>query len=290
MTSDGQGSGSSSPARTGRSELSQRVLSAVLLAPVAIGATVAGGLAFGGVVALVCALVFAEWNAMVTRHPANKVTITACALIVISILLDAFGQPNRAIVTAALAWGLVAVAAFRLEPGNKRSWVAIGPGYAILPGLSLVTLRGDDATGLLAILFVFAVVWTTDIAAYFVGRTVGGPKLWPAVSPKKTWSGAIGGLVCAVVAGGLVAWAGGVPRVAPLLAVAAVLSIASEAGDLFESALKRRFQVKDSGTVIPGHGGIMDRVDGLIFASCVAVVIGLYRAGFGESPNGLMTW
>lgn len=285
---EGQGASSPTPGPARKSELSQRIVSALLMAPFALAATVAGGIAFGGVVALVSALVYAEWNAIVTGRPASKPTILACALIGLSVLLLAFGLPGRAFVAALVATGLVGLDATRNQPPELRGWLAWGPVYAVVPGCALVGLRGGDVLGLLAVLFVFAVVWSTDIAAYFAGRAIGGPKLWPAVSPKKTWSGAIGGLLAAVAAGAAVARFGEVANLGPVMAVAALLSVASQGGDLFESALKRRFGVKDSGRIIPGHGGIMDRVDGLVFAAAVAAAIGLLRG-----PNvaaGLLTW
>lgn len=278
-----------------RRELRLRILSALVMVPVALGATLWGGAAFGALTALASALIFLEWTAIVTRNKASRITTIGAVLIVVAIVLDAHAQPNRAIVTATLAWLLVAVAAYRLEAGSKRSWLAVGPGYALLPGLALVSLRSDHPLGLTAVLFLFAIVWSTDIAAYFTGRALGGPKLWPAVSPNKTWSGALGGLAAAVAAGSAVAAVGDVPRLLPLVGVAAVLSVASQAGDLFESAVKRRFGVKDSGSIIPGHGGVMDRLDGLIFAAVVAAAIGLWRApeaplARGLLAQGLLAW
>jgi phosphatidate cytidylyltransferase len=149
---------------------------------------------------------------------------------------------------------------------------------------------------------VFAAVWATDIAAYFGGRTLGGPKLMPSVSPNKTWSGAISGALAAmVICIGYIAWADvhvsarsaghamTWVSVAYIGLMALALSIASQAGDLFESGLKRRFGAKDSGTLLPGHGGFMDRVDGLVFASAAAFLIGLSLKGQGTVAEGLLT-
>jgi phosphatidate cytidylyltransferase len=140
-------------------------------------------------------------------------------------------------------------------------------------------LREAEPFGWAAVLFVFLVVWATDIAAYFGGRYFGGPKLWPAVSPNKTWSGAASGLAAAIAAGGLMAWAAGVPRAGTCFVLAGVLSVASQAGDLFESGMKRRFEVKDSGRLIPGHGGVLDRVDGLLAAAAAAWVLAALGLG-----------
>lgn len=145
--------------------------------------------------------------------------------------------------------------------------------YAGATGLALAAIRGDDQPGLYAMFFIFAVVWATDILAYFVGRALGGPKLAPSISPGKTWSGAIGGAVSAVAAGVLLAHFlfPGTEILAAGLAF--VLSACSQSGDLFESFIKRKFGVKDSSRLIPGHGGVMDRVDGLIFACFAASLL-----------------
>src|SRR5262249_5983935 len=151
-------------------------------------------------------------------------------------------------------------------------------------------LRSDAQYGFLAMIFLFAVVWGTDILAYFVGRAVGGPKLAPWISPKKTWSGAIGGVAAAIAAAIAVAFAGGLSNMAAVALLAAALSIVSQAGDLFESALKRRFDVKDSSQLIPGHGGLMDRLDGFLTAAVAATLIGLAHGGLASAARGLLVW
>ncbi len=144
--------------------------------------------------------------------------------------------------------------------------------------------------GFAAFLFLFATVWATDIFAYLVGRLIGGPLLWPGVSPKKTWSGAIGGLAGGVAAGTVVAYAsvGMAPALAGVLAL--VLSIVAQGGDLFESAVKRRFGAKDASSLIPGHGGVMDRLDGFLVAALVAVLIGSLHQGMAAPARGLLVW
>jgi phosphatidate cytidylyltransferase len=133
------------------------------------------------------------------------------------------------------------------------------------------------------------VVWATDIGGYFAGRSIGGPKLWPRISPNKTWAGAIGGFAASiVVAAGFVAFRLG--ETVPLLVLASVLSIASQLGDLFESAVKRRFGVKDSSRIIPGHGGVLDRLDGFVAAVVLAAIFGLLRGGVDGVGRGLMVW
>ena len=138
-------------------------------------------------------------------------------------------------------------------------------------------------------MLVLLVVWATDIGGYFAGRLIGGPKLWPQVSPKKTWAGAIGGFAASLgVAAGFAAFNFG--KIVPLLLLGAVLSIASQLGDLFESAVKRRFGVKDSSHIIPGHGGLMDRLDGFVAAIVLAAVFGFLRGGADGVGRGLMVW
>jgi phosphatidate cytidylyltransferase len=142
----------------------------------------------------------------------------------------------------------------------------------------------------LAILFLFSVVWATDILAYFVGRAIGGPKLAASISPNKTWSGAVGGTIAAVVAGLVIISAFGGTATVALGLIALVLSIVSQGGDLFESRLKRVCDVKDSSALIPGHGGVMDRLDGFIVAAAAAVLIGVVRAGESAPAHGLIAW
>ena len=138
--------------------------------------------------------------------------------------------------------------------------------------------------------FSFATVWTTDIFAYFCGRAIGGPLLWPRISPKKTWSGAIGGLIGGVAAGVAVAYASGVGRLGIVGVMGLLLSVLAQAGDLFESAVKRRFGAKDASRLIPGHGGLMDRLDGFLVAAVAALLIGLLRAGTAAPARGLLVW
>ncbi len=159
-------------------------------------------------------------------------------------------------------------------------WQPGGIVYAGLTGISLSSIRGDDSVGLIAMLFVFAVVWSTDILAYFTGRAIGGPKLAPRISPGKTWSGAIGGALSGVVAGVALVLSQFSLDDFRLPVLALVLSVASQSGDLFESYIKRRFGVKDSSKLIPGHGGVMDRVDGLVFACFAALLLALMQVLF----------
>ena len=150
-------------------------------------------------------------------------------------------------------------------------------------------VRLDQTGGFVALILILLVVWVTDIGGYFAGRGIGGPKLWPRVSPKKTWAGAIGGFAASlVVAGGFAVF--GLGKAGPMLLLGAVLSIASQLGDLFELAVKRRFGVKDSSHLIPGHGGLMDRLDGFVAAVVMAAIFGFLRGGVDGVGRGLMVW
>jgi len=169
-------------------------------------------------------------------------------------------------------------------------WLAAGIGYAAVLLFAPLILRRDPEVGFVAILFLFAVVWTTDIAAYFAGRAFGGPKLWPAVSPKKTWSGALGGTLGGIAAGVVTVKLMRVSVTPILVLVACFLSVVAQAGDLLESAFKRHFGAKDAGQLIPGHGGLMDRLDGFLTAATAAAMVGLIRGGLEAPARGLLLW
>jgi phosphatidate cytidylyltransferase len=183
------------------------------------------------------------------------------------------------------------VAAFAVAARGARveaavRWVAAGMVYAGIAIVSLIELRkGADGFG--AVVFVLLVAWATDTAAFLVGRQIGGPRLWRRVSPSKTWSGALGGLAAGTAFGALVAVALDVPPSLSVVLAAALVAVAAEAGDLLESACKRRFHIKDAGTIIPGHGGVMDRVDGLVAASVATLVLGSLTGG-GTASAGLL--
>lgn len=270
-----------------RSELKLRVASGLVLAAIALGATWAGGSAFQLLSVSIGLLVYYEWST-VTRlaerdFQGNAVGWVAQALVAVLVLFAYMP------LTLPVLAGCVAAAALWVAIRKTSFWLPGGIAYAGLASISLAAIRGADYLGLVATLFVFAVVWGTDIFAYFVGRAVGGPKLAPAISPGKTWSGAIGGTICGILAGTAVFLAHFSLQDLRIPIVALVLSVASQIGDLFESFVKRRFGVKDSSRLIPGHGGVMDRVDGLIFACVAALVLVLGQilfSGGRESAFG----
>ncbi|SEB35856.1 phosphatidate cytidylyltransferase [Nitratireductor aquibiodomus] len=271
--------GAPSP-RPGRSNLQLRIVSAIVLGLVVLLITYLGGLPFRLMSAAVAGAIFYEWCSM--RPGPGVHTAFAGALLAGVMLVMILGQPAT-ILFLVLAAALLVLALHGWMSGAGLGTVA-GLGYAAAPALALVHLRADDQSGLFAILFLFAVVWTTDVMAYFTGRTLGGAKLAPSISPGKTWSGAVGGTVFAVLAGGAFAFhENAVHGVLLIALIALVLAVISQIGDLFESALKRRSGVKDSSNLIPGHGGVMDRVDGLMAAALALYLLAALLGG-AESP------
>lgn len=254
-----------------------RVLSALVLAPVAVALVVVGGWSFVGLVVAVVALMALEWGRLSTTRfgpwYGRIAGTTALAIGVGACLLAASGQPKAALavllIGAALAGLLTGVI------GGPGRWIGLGVGYVGLPALALIWLRALPEFGLSMVLWLLLVVWVTDTAAYFAGRRIGGPRLAPAISPGKTWSGLCGGIIGAALAGAGAAWMLDGTRLPQAAGLGAVLAIVAQAGDLVESALKRSAGVKDSGSLIPGHGGVLDRVDGLWFAAPALALAGL---------------
>jgi phosphatidate cytidylyltransferase len=192
----------------------------------------------------------------------------------------------------ALFWAAAAAAVLwewsRLVSGPL--WFAAGIAYAAVIFVAPIVLRANAEFGFQAMVLLFAIVWPTDICGYFAGRAIGGPKLMPMVSPKKTWAGAVAGAAGAIVVALLAAqWLGQFNRVGIVL-IALALSIVAQFGDLLESWIKRRFGAKDASHIIPGHGGVMDRLDGFWAAALVAVVVGVARGGFDGAARGLLVW
>ncbi len=257
-----------------------------MLIPLAIGTAYVGGWPFAAFWGLAAIGVLWEWMSLVSVEDRRAVLMSGGASIALAVALVHTGHQLVAMIV--LAMGTLGATA--LAPGERRTWVASGIPYAGALGMAPIVLRSDEQYGFLAIILLFAVVWATDIVAYFVGRAVGGPKLMPKVSPKKTWSGALGGTVAAVVAVLAVAHAAALNGLFAIAMLAVVLSVFAQAGDLFESFLKRRFGAKDSSHLIPGHGGLMDRLDGFVMASVVAALIGLARGGFEAPGRGVLVW
>ena len=268
----------------GSRNLVMRVAAALVLAPVAIAIAYAGGFLWTVLVTLAVIGLYVEWLMIVGL--ARQMRVVACGVVALAAagLCLLAGRMDASL--AVLVIGLVATALISPE---RRNWAAAGFFYAGAAQIASVLVRLDSAKGFLALMFVFLIVWVTDIGGYFAGRGIGGPKLWPRVSPKKTWAGAIGGFVASLaVACGFAAFDLG--KAGPLLLLGAALSVVSQCGDLFESAVKRWFGVKDSSHIIPGHGGLMDRLDGFVAAVVVAAIFGLLRGGADGVGRGLVVW
>ena len=261
-----------------------RVVVAAVLVPLAVAIAYAGGWLWTTLVTLAAIGLFVEWLTVVGLAGAIRVSVPGVFALALAGLCFAIGRVDAALIV--LAVGFVAVVSIAPE---RRSWAAAGFFYAAAAEIASVLVRLDPVKGFAALMFVLLIVWVTDSGGYFAGRGIGGPKLWPRVSPKKTWAGAIGGFAASLaVAIGFAAL--GLGKTGPLLVLSAVLSVVSQLGDLFESAVKRRFGVKDSSQIIPGHGGLMDRLDGFVAAVAVAALFGFLRGGADGVGRGLMVW
>jgi phosphatidate cytidylyltransferase len=259
--------------------------SALVLVAVTLTTLFIGGYVFAAVVSAIFAGVYREWDTMVTRRPLSRSGMILIALVAISgLVFPAFGP----VATLSII-GLAALVALAMR-GEAAIWRAGGLIFIGLVLLAVLVMRGAGSMGIWAGLFLGTVVWMTDSAAFFTGRQVGGEKLAPGISPSKTWSGALGGLALGSIAG-LVVWI--VVTDSPWwigLGFAISISILGQLGDLCESAVKRHFRIKDSGDIIPGHGGLMDRLDSLTLSVLFVTLVGLAHAGVGDVATGLMVW
>jgi phosphatidate cytidylyltransferase len=267
-------------------ELTLRIVSSAVMAPLAVGIAWLGGWPFVVFWTIAACGIQWEWRKIIADRAARLGGIGECALALAGANI-LFGRPGTAVIVIVMGVGFEAVIA---SSDRHRIWAVAGVLYAGALLMSCVLLRADESYGFVAIIFLFAIAWSTDIVAYFVGRMIGGPKLWERVSPKKTWSGALGGTGAAIIAGLAVAHYAHLGNSLAVAGLALLLSVASQAGDLFESAFKRRFGVKDASHVIPGHGGIMDRLDGFLAAAALAALIGIARGGLDAPARGLLAW
>lgn len=245
--------------------LATRVVTGLLLAVVALGLIWLGGWPFNLLIFAMVLIIFYEWAAMHRARSMPRgvgVLLTAATVLLASVYGPEIGLG---------AAGIGAVVLFAISRFSFR--LSAGLLYACLPAIALIWLRGLG-DGLILVLWAMLIVWATDIFAYFTGRTIGGPKIWRAISPNKTWSGLAGGVVAAgLVSVAVGSWAAWEWAAADLFLTGAVLAVIAQAGDFFESGLKRRAGVKDSGNILPGHGGVMDRVDGLVPVVCVVALL-----------------
>jgi phosphatidate cytidylyltransferase len=283
-------------ASPGGSDLIPRILSAAVLAPLAIVAAYLpsssypeiGAWVFGLFWLLAAVAAWWEWTALVSGRGRELLFFFGTSALVLAMVVSEFSMARTRTPMLIIALGALAAGVF--ARAERRLWVAGGLLYAGVLLTAPILLRRDPEYGFVVILFLFALVWATDVAGYFAGRAIGGPKLAPRISPNKTWSGAIGGAIGAMLAGGAVAAFAGIGNLTAIALVAFGLSVLAQAGDLFESALKRRFGAKDAGNLIPGHGGVMDRLDGFIAAAAAAMALGLARAGMDMAAQGVLLW
>jgi phosphatidate cytidylyltransferase len=271
-------------------ELRLRIISGIIMAVVVLAATWQGGSAFRLLASVIGLLVYYEWST-ITKLYERDFQGAALGWLGLAVIVIATLAAESVYAVAALL--LFAILTAALVAVRRTSWwLPAGVVYGGLTVVAMAEIRDEDLRGFVLMLFIFATVWATDILAYFVGRAIGGPKLAPRISPGKTWSGAIGGTVAAVIIGPAVVWCFFPGIGLPVALVALLLSICSQIGDLFESFIKRRFGVKDSSHLIPGHGGVMDRVDGLVFACfaafLLAIVLSLIAGGETSSLGGVL--
>lgn len=253
-------------------ELQLRLASGAVVALVTAAAIYAGPVPFAFLVFLVAAAMSWEWGEIVRKEGFDTPGILHVASVAAAAVLTSLSMAGLGV--AAVLVGAIAVSAL-LFGGGQAKLSSLGVLYTGLPVVALVWMRSDEALGLQAVVFVLAAVVATDIAAYATGRTFGGPKLMPSVSPGKTWSGLAGGVVAAAIAGGIFSLLAHTGAPLWLAFLAALLALTAQAGDLAESALKRSYGLKDASNLIPGHGGFMDRMDGIVTASVLAALIAL---------------
>ena len=268
------------------SDLRPRVISGVVMIAAALIATIIGGPLFLLFWGLAAAGVAWEWQRLLGGR-SLAARVIACELGLIGAAPWAFYAHARLGLLTLLAAG-VAASVFA-EP-DRRFRAGLGALYAGSAMFAPSLLRFSPGVGLVAVLWLYAIVWGTDISAYFGGRRLGGPKLWPAVSPGKTWSGAVVGALTASILGLTVAVLGGGTGLMSLFLLGLATSAVSQLGDLYESALKRRAGVKDSSWLIPGHGGLMDRLDGFIVAAAFAAAAAWVHRPGPWIAEGLLFW
>jgi phosphatidate cytidylyltransferase len=269
----------------GRNELLLRFVSALVLAPIAIATAYVGGWPF--VAFWTIAAIGVVWEWMTLAGPVSR-GVLAAAVSALMLTMVLFGLGHAAAAIGAIVGG--AIGACVIAPDRRKGWTLAGTGCAGAVLSAPAVLRSDAEWGSCAVMLLFAAVWTTDIAAYCIGRMVGGPKLLPTISPNKTWSGAVGGVLSAVVAGAVFAVTAGLGTALAIAVLCGVLSVAAQVGDLAESAVKRTVGAKDASHLIPGHGGVMDRLDGFATAAVAATLIGLWRGGPDAPARGVVLW
>jgi phosphatidate cytidylyltransferase len=274
------------PTAAATNNLALRIVSAAVLGPLALLTAYLGDWPFALFWGTAAIAVLWEWTTLIAGRN-HRLMLSSCgSAIAVAALVAWLSRP----ITAILLIGLGALAALIFAPRERRLWITAGIGYSGTMLLAPLLLRADDVAGFFAMVLLFAVVWSTDVLGYFGGRAFGGPKLLPAISPKKTWSGAIAGALGAMIVAVVVAGFFGSFDRTTIAIIALLLSVVAQLGDLLESWVKRQFGAKDASHLIPGHGGVMDRLDGFWAAALVGCLIGLLRGGFDGCARGLLVW
>jgi phosphatidate cytidylyltransferase len=266
-------------------EVMLRIASAIVLAALALAATLISPWSLLVLVMVGGGLITWEWGRLTRGNGFDGTALISAVAVAAVAVMGSVGRPDLGLFLAAAAGAAILFAAPSKQQGV---WAFAGLVYAALPAFALVWLRSDAAYGAAAVIFLFAVAWTTDSASYGAGRLIGGPKLAPRISPQKTWSGFIVGALTPAFVG--IAFALVLESTSPLLLalISVALALACQVGDLVESWVKRRFGAKDMSQLIPGHGGLLDRLDGLLFAAVLAALIALRDPA---SPgHGLLLW
>jgi phosphatidate cytidylyltransferase len=263
--------------------LCTRVASAAVMAPVTLLAVYAGAPIFPLFVAALAALLAWEWELLCGSRRFGASGMALVLALLLATAAAGAGRFDLAAILLMIGTGTVfAVALASRRP--SPTWTAAGVPYIGIACIALIWLRADADFGRISLFWLLAVVWATDIGAYATGRTAGGPRLAPRISPNKTWSGFLGGTAAAAAGGGALAVAAGLPGPLWVAAVSAVVSIAAQSGDLAESVFKRHFGVKDTSRLIPGHGGLLDRLDSIHLAAPVVALL-IWVAG-----SNVLTW
>ncbi len=263
-----------------------RVVSALFLAPLALLAVYAGSPFLEGLVILAVGLMAWEWSGLCGGGAVGLPGVALSAFLVVSMVIAGLGYPEAAVAVVAVG-ALVVIVIIRWmhrrpdraadfvagKAFDRPQWLAAGAPYIGLPCIALIWLGGDETMGYKTVFWMFALVWAVDTGGYIFGNVIGGARLAPAISPNKTWAGLLGGTAAAGVAGAVTAMLLGKGTVVPLALLSAALGVVSQGGDLAESWVKRHFGVKDTSNLIPGHGGVLDRVDGLLVVLLVVAAI-----------------
>ena len=253
-------------------DLQKRILSGLAVAAIAVLAVYAGPVPFAVLTLLIAAVMSWEWGRVVRSEGFDTIGWVHMICVALAAVLAGLGMAGLAV--AAVITGAITVLALSFG-GTTTQLSSLGVLYTGLPLVSLIWLRSDESLGFLAVVFVLLVVAATDTAAFVSGKAAGGPKLAPTISPGKTWAGLIGGVVSAAIAAALFSRVTGTGSIYWLAALGLILGLVAQGGDLGESALKRRFGLKDASDLIPGHGGFMDRMDGIVTAALAAALLAL---------------